>query len=61
MEKCQAAIRSRKWEELRRLVLAIAAKARRALEVGEAAIAKASDHTYKTTLTSAVARLEKGE
>ena len=61
MEKCQAAIRSRKWEELRRLVLSIAAKSRRALEVGEAAVSKASDHAYKTTLSSAVDRLEKGK
>lgn len=61
MGKCQAAMRDRKWEELRRLVLSIAAKSRRALEVGEAAVSKASDHTYKTTLSSAVARLEKGK
>ena len=43
------------------LVLAIAAKARRALEVGETAVSKASDHTYKATLSSAVSRLEKGK
>lgn len=61
MGKCQVAMQSGKWEELRRLVLATAAKARRALEVGETAVAKASDHTYKVTLSSAVARLEKGE
>ena len=48
------------WEELRRLVLAIAAKARRALEVGEAAVAKASDRTYKATLSTAVTGLERG-
>ena len=61
MEKCQDAMQRGKWEELRRLVLAIAAKARRALEVAEMAVSKASDHTYKTTLSSAVARLDKGQ
>lgn len=60
MEKCQAAMQAGKWEELRKLVLAIAAKARRALEVAETAVAKASDHSYRAALSTAVARLDKG-
>ena len=60
MEKCLTAMRRGKLEELRKLVLAIAAKARRAQEVGETAVSKASDHTYKATLHSAVTRLERG-
>lgn len=60
MERCQSAIHHRKWEELRRLVVAIAAKARRALEVGETTVSAASDHAYKIKLSSAVAKLEQG-
>ena len=61
MAKCRDAIQNRKWEELQSLVQAIAAKARRALEVGEIAVEKASDQTYKVTLSAAVRRLERGE
>ena len=60
MAKCKDAMQKKDWEELRRQVLAIAAKARRALEVSEAAVANAYDRTYKATLSTAVARLEKG-
>lgn len=61
MEKCKAALREGRWEELRTLVLAIAAKARRAQEVGETAVSKASDRSYRATLSSAVTRLERGK
>ena len=60
INKCKAAIRNRKWEDLCRLVRAIVAKCWRALEVGETAVRRASDHSYKTTLSNAVKRLEKG-
>lgn len=42
-------------------MLGIAAKARRALEVGEAAVLKASDKSYKTALSKALKQLENGK
>ena len=60
MAKCQGAIKRGNWAALHELVMKIAGKAWRVQEVGENAVDKASDCTYKAALSSAVARLEKG-
>ena len=61
MSKCRGAIKHKNWPFLHDLALKIAAKARRAHEVGENALAKATDHTYKVSLLEALAQLDKGD
>ena len=61
MARCRDAIQSENWAELAGIVHGIAAKARRVVEVGRAAIGNARDPSYKSALQSAVKRLERGE
>ncbi len=60
IDRCRGAVKHRNWEVLNELVTRITSKARRAHEVGENALAKATDHTYKHSLSQALDQLDKG-
>ena len=61
MARCRDAVQNENWAELAGIVHGIAAKARRVVEVGRAAVRNARDPSYKSTLESAVKRLERGK
>ncbi len=60
MALCKEALREGNWKQLNKIVAGIAAKARRISEFGHTAVREATDHAFKTTLSQAVSRLDKG-
>ena len=61
MTKCRDAVRGGSWPLLRSLVQGVAAKARRVADIGRMAADQATEPWKREAISSARARLERGE